>query len=325
MFNTNLLLEDLLDEMSFTDAARGLTARTIKKNNTMLGMFFKYLDSCHDIKYLHEITAKHIRAFMLYKLGEGRKESYVNGFLRAIRAFFIFCEGEEYITPLGNPCLRVKWVKEEQPMIVSFRNDELLKLLNYSKKLTRRSYSKNRGTASWFFAERDLLMLLIFADTGIRLFELCNLKDSDFNDNSIHIYGKGKKVRYVYSSAPVMKQKIKYERAKKSYFDKTGITHDDFVFVTKEGGKLTADMVQRKIKTLAYAAGCDKSIRWSPHTFRHYFTQQQVINGADIFTLQRLLGHSSVKVTEDYLRSLKSEIIIQRGLETSPLNGLNFS
>lgn len=325
MFNKDLLLDDLLQEMGFTDAARGLTERTVKKNTVALKMFFQFIDSCHGVQYLHEVTPKHIREFMLYKYQSGCKESYVNGFLKSLRAFFVFCEEEEYITPLTNPCLRVKWMKEEKPMIDSFNNEELLKLLNYSKSQTRKYYSKGRGSASWFFAERDLLMLLLFADTGMRLFELCNLKDSDFRDNGIRIYGKGKKVRYVYCSAPVMKQKIKYERAKSRYFEKTGVRCEDYIFLSKIGKKWTSDIVQRNIRTLAKEAGCDMSIRWSPHTFRHYFTQQQVQNGADLFTLQRLLGHSSVKVTEEYLRSLKSEIILQRGLETSPLNMLDFS
>src|SRR5699024_6858306 len=135
--------------------------------------------------------------------------------------------------------------------------------------------------------------------------------------------GKGKKDRVVYCSPEIMLQKMRYDRAKEKYFSRRPqVQLSEYVFVTKLGSKLSNDMAERYVKQIGLKAGCNKSIRMSPHTFRHFFTQKQLDNGANIYDLQMLLGHSSIKTTETYLRSISSDKLLERTQETSPLRSL---
>lgn len=188
----------------------------------------------------------------------------------------------------------------------------------------RKRVTKTRGQFSLFVAERNRLMIMLLADTGLRISELENLKDSTFDSESILVLnGKGKKSRVVFSSPLVYQQKIKYDRAKVKYFAKRNVKQQDYVFLTKMGTRLTNDMSQRYVKVIGGKAGCDPKIRMSPHTFRHYFTQTLLKNGADIYTIQRLLGHASIKTTETYLNSMEARKVIAKGLDSSPLMNLH--
>lgn len=322
-----IALSELLDEMELTDSARGLTRKTLIKNRKLLQMFFNFIDSEYSVQTLPEVKAVHIRQFLVHKMKEGCAETYTNTFLRAIRAFFIFCEVEEYISQVENPCLRVKWVQEPQVLIRAWSDDDVKKMLDYTKKevmTARKRVNRTRGTFSLFVAERNRLMIMLLADTGLRISELENLRDSTFDRDSIFVLrGKGKKDRVVYSSPMVYQQKIRYDRIKAKYFENREVKQEDYVFLTKLGKKLSNDMAQRYVKRIGEAAGCDKRVRMSPHTFRHYFTQTLLNNGADIYTIQRLLGHASIKTTETYLRSLESKKVISQGLDKSPLMNLH--
>ncbi|MFW7403174.1 tyrosine-type recombinase/integrase [Vagococcus fluvialis] len=94
------------------------------------------------------------------------------------------------------------------------------------------------------------------------------------------------------------------------------------VFVTRKGNKYSVDMMERDVKRIAVHAGVRQEVRASPHTFRHYFTQSLVRYGTDIYTIERLIGHSSIKTTEVYLNSLVDEVVIKKGLSASPLMNL---
>ena len=115
---------------------------------------------------------------------------------------------------------------------------------------------------------------------------------------------------------------MKYYRIKKEYFEHKNIVEENYVFLTKFGKKYTNDIAQRDIKRIAKNAGVATSDRASPHTFRYFFTQSLLKNGTDIYTIQRLLGHASNKTTEIYLNSLVNNVVLEKGLVSSPLMNL---
>ncbi|MGY3765358.1 tyrosine-type recombinase/integrase [Vagococcus vulneris] len=321
-------LAELLAEMELNDRSRGLTCRTIAKNNKVLRMFFTYLDEHFGITKVSEVKPVHIKQFMVFKNDSGAAESYVNVFLRCIRALFSFAVDEEYILEKNNPVTKVKWMKEQKKQVRAWSDNDVIKMVNHTQsktKETKKKVTKSRGHMSWFVAERNRLMILLLADTGIRVGELTNLRETDITDRAVYINrGKGKKDRSVYCSPLVAKQKIKYDRAKKIYFsNKNTALKNDYIFVSKTGDKLSVDMAERFVTQIGSDAGCDPSIRMSPHTFRHYFTQKQLDLGANIYDLQILLGHTSIKTTETYLKSISSDTVLERGMEKSPLMNLN--
>ena len=107
---------------------------------------------------------------------------------------------------------------------------------------------------------------------------------------------------------------IKYELTKENYFTLKNI--DDYYFLSFHGRQLTNCAVEHIIKR--HGEGI-KNIRVSPHTCRHFFAQQQVKMGTDLYTISRLLGHENIQITQTYLNSLRDDDIINISKQRSVL------
>ena len=144
---------------------------------------------------------------------------------------------------------------------------------------------------------RDQCICELLYSTGIRISELVslNIEDINLSDNEIRVFGKGKKERIVlfgpYSNAVI----TYYLSSSRPTFP----NKDPFsLFVNKYGTRLTARSIQRMIKKYAKIIGLDDSI--TPHTFRHSFATDLLNGGADLRSIQELLGHSSLATTQIY-------------------------
>ena len=159
--------------------------------------------------------------------------------------------------------------------------------------------------------ERNRAMLEILYACGLRVSELTELKISDlfFEEGFIKVTGKGNKERFV----PIEKHTMKIINLYKNYnrnFLSIQKGHEDTLFLNRRGKKLTRAMIFTIIKELALKINLNKTI--SPHTFRHSFASHLLENGADLRSIQTMLGHESITTTEIYLhldRSKLSEII----------------
>ncbi|MFB5431121.1 tyrosine-type recombinase/integrase [Enterococcus casseliflavus] len=318
-----LILKDLVEESAFSDRARGLSPKTINKHRKTLSLFLKFLEG-KNVDSLGMVTVSHIRGFLIKNIEEGKAETYVNSHLRSIRAFFRYCVDENYIREKENPCLYVKWIKERQVVINTFSDDEVKKMLKYAKQRTftnvKLKDKYHLGLQTKFTNERNYLLLLILVDTGLRISEVMNLKHYHVEESQIKVEnGKGKKDRVVHCSPTVYKAYLKYLRVANVFFEYYGIMKDEYVFLTKYGRQYSYISAEREIKKIGVASDVNQNIRISPHTFRHYFTQKLVRNGADIYVIQKLLGHTSIKTTEVYLRSLNIDDSIEKAVKHSPL------
>lgn len=321
-------LEELITELEFTDRARGLSSKTLKKNKKALKLFREYIWKEFGVEEMGEVTTHMIRSYLVYRKEKcGNKETYINSQLRSIRALYRYAVDEKYLKEFENPTNRVKWMKEASPVITIFNDNEMKSMLKYVDKQRQNKIVRydeyHLGYMTEFLRERDKLLIMVLADSGLRASEICGLTDATFNQHGIHVVeGKGKRGRVVFISPLVLKQKMKYDRAKKRYFDSVDYNVKKHVFVTRKGNKYSVDMMERDVKRIAVHAGVRHEVRASPHTFRHYFTQSLVRYGTDIYTIQRLIGHSSIKTTEVYLNSLVDEVVIKKGLSASPLMNL---
>jgi integrase/recombinase XerD len=148
--------------------------------------------------------------------------------------------------------------------------------------------------------ERNKAMLETLYGCGLRVSELVSLKISDlfFDEGFIKITGKGNKQRFV----PIGKTTQKYMETYKNLI-RTHIPiqkgHEDTLFLNRRGKQLTRAMVFTIIKDLAVKINLNKSI--SPHTFRHSFATHLLENGADLRSIQLMLGHESITTTEIYV------------------------
>jgi integrase/recombinase XerD len=147
--------------------------------------------------------------------------------------------------------------------------------------------------------ERNKTILEFLYGCGLRVSEMTNLKISDvrYNDGFISVIGKGNKQRLVPVGEGALRQLQVYIQQIRSHIViQNG--HEDYIFLTRRGKKISRVMVFYIIKNLAEKAGIRKTI--SPHTFRHSFATHLIEGGADLRAVQEMLGHSSITTTEIY-------------------------
>ena len=149
------------------------------------------------------------------------------------------------------------------------------------------------------FGQRNKTIIEILYGTGIRASELIELKISNifFKENIIRVLGKGNKERFVPLGMKA-KKSIDYYMNNKRCNQKVEQSSNDILILSKNGKKLTRQMIFTLIKRISDNAGINKKI--SPHTFRHSFASHLLKNGADLRSIQLILGHENITTTEIY-------------------------
>ena len=228
-----------------------------------------------------KLSEASVREFRLHLNRQGIKLKTQNYYLIALRAFLKFLRKRE-IESL-NP-ERIELAKVGQRDLDLITQDELNRLMR-------------APTGGSVMALRDKAMLELFFSTGLRVSELCGLnRDLDLSRDEFSVRGKGEKVRVVFLS-PSAKQAIK------EYEKKRGDV-DDALFVQLSrnaagaGGRLTPRSVERIIKRYAIKAGITRKV--TPHIIRHSFATDLLESGADIRSVQALLGHANIATTQVY-------------------------
>ena len=249
-----MLLNDLLNEYLFHIQVQSYSPRTQKgyKNNNKA--FLKYLENEFDVNELEEVKSLHIKQYGLYLIKKGRKETYVNSIYKNIRSFFNYCVEEGYLLQKQNPCLSVKWLREETPVIEAFTQTEVRGMVNSFKMST-------------YMEARNKLIIMFFADTGVRNTELCQLLQSNIGETTIKIIGKGRKERHLPISPVLNKYLLRYRRIRDQHFLNDFNGYDN-LFLSFRGKPLTVEAMQRIIRIAGERANVTRDIRISPHT--HY-------------------------------------------------------
>ena len=149
------------------------------------------------------------------------------------------------------------------------------------------------------FGQRNKTIIEILYGTGIRVSELIELKISNifFKENLIRVLGKGDKERFAPIGLKAKKSIIDYINNDRKY-QKIEESSNDILILSKYGKKITRHMIFTLIKNISKKSGITKKI--SPHTFRHSFASHLLKNGADLTTIQLILGHENITTTEIY-------------------------
>ena len=147
-----------------------------------------------------------------------------------------------------------------------------------------------------------------------------NLRDEHIYPDYFLIRGKGNKERVVPKTAAVSKWLMKYNAVKKNYF--AARDAQDYLFLSKNGKRLTEESVCRLLKTAAKDIGVNPQIRVSPHTLRHTFAHQQLKNGLNLYSLSRILGHENVSITQRYLEGIEDNEILKSAKKTGVISNL---
>ena len=293
--------QDAVEEFLYDCQLRALSKKTLKGYRNNPRRFFEVME----IECVQDVTRTDVKRYVMQLTEQGRKETYINGILKTLRVFFEYLEEEQLIQ--DNPMKGVKNQKGPQPMIRTLTEREAKRM---QAVFTERNYLEIRNKT----------MIIVLLDTGIRNVEICNLKVDDIRpDGSIYIYGKGKKERYVPVTPAVGKALKRYLRARDRRIEERPHHQCEWLFMSQKGKQLTTETIENVVRKCGQKAKVRESIRCSPHTLRHFYAQSQLMNGMDIFTLSRLLGHARLDVTRIYLNSLEQEHIIEKGRQISPL------
>lgn len=278
---------------------RKYTPKTIRGYRNSLNLFLRFCEQEAHIQEVEEINLAVVRQFSAFMSQKGRKGSYINGLLKVSKSFIQYCYDEGY----GgfNTKKNFKWCKQDKAVIIAFKPCDVKQLLQESK-----------GTD--YIHVRDTAILTALFETGIRCWELCCIQKQDIHDDYIIIKGKNHKQRVVPITPVLQKALIKYNVCAADYFTLRGT--DDFYFLSNHGRQLTNSAVENIIKR--YGQGIE-GVRVSPHTCRHFYAQQQVKMGTDLYTISRLLGHENIQITQTYLNSLRDEDIINNTKQRSVL------
>ena len=295
-------LEVLVKEYLIEIEVRKYTPKTIRAYRNDLNLFFRFCKEHLEIETIEEISPAVIQRFTKCMTRAGRKGTYINSLLKVTKSFLQYCYDEGY----GgfNTKLNFKWCKEERPVIITYKPSDVRRMLQSCK-------------GHDFISVRDNAVLTALFETGIRCWELCCITKEDIHEDFIVIKGKNHKQRVVPITAMLQKSLLRYQAVAKSYFDLKAT--DNYYFLSFHGRQLTNSAVEHIVKR--HGEGID-GVRISPHTCRHFFAQQQVKMGTDLYTISRLLGHENIRITQTYLNSLRDEDVIQIAKQRSVLMNL---
>jgi site-specific recombinase XerD len=276
--------------LEYTEIERGRAVKTIENYDHYLTRFFTQME----IKAISDITEEKIREFRLWLnrqpgVSGTMKRRTQNYYLIALRAFLKFLR-KRGIDGLSPERIELAKVPERHLDLIS--PTELNRLLAATDGDDEKSM-------------RDKAILELLFSTGLRVSELCSLDiDLDLTRDEFPIRGKGDKVRVVFLSETAKSAVRRYLKARKDMEEAL------FVNIPISSGKgnekapkkaatrLTPRSIERMIKIYAAKAGITKKV--TPHVMRHSFATDLLSNGADIRSVQQLLGHASINTTQIY-------------------------
>jgi integrase/recombinase XerD len=214
----------------------------------------------------------------------------LHGYARAVKTFLNWCAGDDLVSEKITK--RIEMPKRDIKVIQTFTPEHIAKLFAAA--------SQPNGQYPWF-ADRDRAILALLLDTGVRADELCDLTLDRVrittDDSYITVNGKGRKQREVGLGHKSRQLLHRYIHRYRPHCDHR------YVFVGRHHKQLRPEGLDRILYRLRDAAGID-GIRVSAHSSRHTFACSYLEHGGDIYKLSRLLGHTSVVVTEGYLRAV---------------------
>lgn len=281
--------------LDYLEIERGRTAQTVRNYHFYIHRFISWAG----IASPKAITPELVRKFRLYlnRNIAGREEATLqkntqNYHLIALRAFLKYLAKRDVETLSAE---KIELAKQESRHVSFLESDELKRMLALPAKDTS------------IVGLRDSAILELLFSTGLRVSELAHLPIEQVNlkQDEFTVKGKGSKHRIVFLSEPA-------KRAVKAYVDARKDT-SPFLFVRHDRAQagvaaapLTSRSIQRLVDRYARAAGITKRV--TPHTLRHTYATDLLRNGADIRSVQSLLGHESITTTQVYTHITDKEL-----------------
>ncbi len=282
--------------------SRNLSSGTLAWYHQILGGLERFLIQRYEIASMDEITPGHIRAYLSQLKARELSSETVHRTYGGFRCFFKFLLREGLIR--SNSMELVERPKRERHLIQPLQPEHVRPLLDQADPKT-------------FLGLRNKVLMLLMLDSGLRLSEALKLRlpNVDVPGGTVLVMGKGRKERRV-PFAKVTRLALEALLTARRRI----VVPSDLLFISRHGGELTSRHVQIMIKRYGERAGI-KGVRVSPHTLRHTCATQYIRNGGDVFSLQKILGHSTLEMVRNYV-NLASRDVYDAHRRFSPMDRL---
>lgn len=302
-----------------------LRPRTIEDHERHFVYLTRWLKSEHpDINYVDQVTTDTIRDYLDFMLmdddneeqdftarmyGTGLSPVTVNVRLRTLKTLFRWLTAEGFCQE--NPAQNIHLLRTEEDTIQGFSTEQIALLLA-------------QPDLSTYVGFRDYALMLFLLDTGARIRETLSLTalNIDFINYTVQFSSKVTKTRKS-RIVPVSQKTINCIKEllaeNKEHFGEK-VEH---IFLSIYGTPMDPSTIRHRLREYGKQAGIENICRVSPHTFRHTFGRLCIRNGGDVFTLQKILGHSTMEMVRKYIQ-MAQEDLQDAHAKFSPLNNLNF-
>ena len=277
--------QNLRSFFNFLIIEKGLSKNTVKAYETDIKGFIKWINK-NNKQSLLNIKESSVNQYISYLFSLKLKSSSVNRKISSLKSFYLFLLKKKLIR--YSPFSEVISPKQEKYLPASMSESEVEKLLN-------------SPDVSKEIEQRDKAMIEMLYATGMRISELVNLKitDIDMNRSVIKVMGKGSKERLIPFGESASEALFNYLKIRKDSPSKE-------VFISNRGKKITRVAFWQRIKVYLLRENLKISI--SPHTLRHAFATHLLNRGADLRSVQLLLGHSDLSTTQIYTHIAKQRL-----------------
>lgn len=288
------MCQNFIDAFLIAKQSEGVSPKTIEWHRLSLQTYTRWLDLSGNTKEPILWTLPMLRTYVVHIQTTGYKAWTVSNKVQSLKAFVRWL----YLEELIDTDIQARLKKPAPPSTqkIPFTNDELKRLLRTAQP-----------------SARDHAILCLLIDTGMRANELCTLKLSDVlsDQNLLKVMGKGNKERIV----PIS---VHSARVLNKYLLKARRSASPYVFVTNQADKFTPSSLHKLFVRLGERAKVEGV---HPHRLRHTFALSTLRNGLDPLTLQRLLGHTTLSMTNHYV-AMTTHDLSNRHAAASPLSHL---
>ena len=278
---------DIIDKyISHIKLNKNYSEHTVKAYSVDICDFTEFLYSKRNPVSLPDVDCQTVRAYLAFIYSRGVERKTAARKISSIRSFYKFLVSRGVIE--ASPVVGVRFPKQASRLPTFLDMPDIEKLLT-------------TPTDNTWLGLRDRAILEVLYGGGLRVSEAAglNMADVDFAEAVVKVRGKGKKER-LSPIGDMAASAIETYREKLGEFARLeGLKYDTAaVFINKSGGRLSDRSIRRNLDKYLIMAGMDISI--SPHTLRHTFATHILNNGADLRSVQELLGHKSIAATQVY-------------------------
>ena len=265
------------------------SANTVVSYRRDLVKFNKFMES-QGVTDVIKVNATNLNSYMLQMEKEQFAPSTISRNIATLKAYFSYLQREGYISSDPTGQLKSPKIEKKMPEILTMKEVDLL--------LEQPSMKTNKGV-------RDRAMLELLYATGIRVSELISLKLSDVNLTASYIHCQDQNRERIIPFGNMAKNVLKvYIREARPVM--VNNDEEDILFTNCNGTPMSRQGFWKLLKKYAKNAGIQTDI--TPHTLRHSFAAHLVANGADLRSVQEMLGHSDISTTQIYARMTSRRI-----------------